>query len=155
MRTIWLAALAALMAAPATAADMETTPAANAENRDYAAGRKAIERKNWAAAAESFRKVVAGEPNNADAYTMLGYALRRQGRIDEAFAAYERALAIDPKHRGALEYLGVAHLMAGQAAKAQEQLDRLERVAGRGAGEYRDLARAIAEYHAGKRSPER
>lgn len=149
IRSVLLAALVA--AAPVAAAELETTPEVNAENRDYAAGKKAIERKDWAAAAASFRKVVAAEPNNADAYTMLGYALRWQGRIDEAFAAYDRALRINPGHRGALEYLGVAYLKAGQPAKAQEQLGKLERVAGTSAEEYRDLARAIAEYHAAKR----
>jgi Flp pilus assembly protein TadD len=150
LTTLGLAVLLAA-AAPAPAAEVETTPAANAESRDYVAGKRAVQKKDWAAAAASFRKVVAAEPNNADAYTMLGYSLRWQGRMDDAFAAYDRALAIDPNHRGALEYLGVAYLKVNQPAKAQEQLAKLENLVGRNAEEYRDLARAISDYQSGKR----
>ena len=135
----------------AYAVDTETLPAANAENRDYVAGKKAVERKDWLAAVASFRKVVAAEPNNPDGYNMLGFSLRWMGRMDEAFAAYDRALAIDPKHRGALEYSGTAYLKAGDPAKANEQLTKLENIAGKNSEEYRDLAKAISDYNAGKR----
>jgi Flp pilus assembly protein TadD len=141
----------ALFGPAAYAAETETLPHANAENADYSAGRKAVERKDWAAAVASFRKVVAAEPHNADGYNMLGFSLRWMGRMDEAFAAYDRALKLDPNHRGALEYSGVAYLKADQPAKAKENLARLEKIAGRNAEEYRDLARAIDDYSAGKR----
>ena len=44
---------------------------------------------------------------------MLGYSLRRMGRLPEAIEAYDRALAINPKFGQALEYRGIAHLKAG------------------------------------------
>lgn len=129
--------------APSWAADIESTPAVNAENLDYAAGKQAVASKDWAAAVASFRRVVAAEPNNADGYNMLGFSLRWQGKMDEAFAAYDRALRIDPNHRGALEYSGIAFVKIGQADKAKERLQRLEKLAGRNSEEYRDLAQAI------------
>jgi Flp pilus assembly protein TadD len=135
----------------AYAAETESLPAVNLANRDYSAGKKAVERKDWATAVASFRKVVAAEPNNPDGYNMLGFSLRWMGKMDEAFAAYDRALALDPKHRGALEYSGIAYLKAGEPTRANEQLTKLENLAGKNSEEYRDLAKAISDYNAGKR----
>ena len=141
----------ALVGPVAYAAETETTPVANAVNRDFAAGKKAVERKDWAGAVASFRKVVAAEPENADGYNMLGFSLRWMGQMDEAFAAYDHALKLNPKHRGALEYSGIAYLKAGEPAKANEQLGRLENLGAKSSEEYRDLAKAITDYNAGKR----
>lgn len=46
----------------------------------------------------------------------------------------------NPSHLSAREYLGEAHLQAGQPDKAREQLKELERLCGRSCDEYRDLA---------------
>lgn len=134
----------------AQAAETQSAPEENARSSDFRAGQRAVERKDWSAAVASFRKVVAQEPNNADALNMLAYSYRWQGKMDEAFANYERALKIDPNHRGALEYQGVAFVRTGQMAKAEANLARLEQIAGRNGEEYRDLARAIAEAKARK-----
>ena len=145
------ALVAVAVTAPAAYAnDTPTTPAANAENKDYAAGRSAVGRKDWPAAVASFTKVVATEPNNADAHNLLAYSNRWQGKFDEAFDHYQRALSIDPNHRGALEYQGVAFVKTGQIDKAEGNLARLEKIAGRNAEETRDLAKAIAEAKAKK-----
>jgi len=141
----------AMLGSAAYAAESESLPVANAVNRDYKAGKQAVEKKDWPAAVASFQKVVAAEPNNADGYNMLGYSLRWMGRMDEAFAAYDRALQINPKHRGALEYSGIAYLKAGDPTKANEQLGKLETIAGKRSEEYQDLAKAITEYNAGKK----
>lgn len=153
MKTLVLTGLlaVALLGPVAHAVDTETTPVTNAENSDYLAGRQAVNRKDWPGAVASFRKVVAAEPNNADGYNMLGFSLRWMGKMDEAFAAYDKALAINPKHLGALEYSGIAYLKAGQPDKAKAQLVRLESAGGKRTEEYRDLARAITDYDAGKR----
>jgi Flp pilus assembly protein TadD len=139
----WLAA--ALSVQPVLAADTESTPEVNAENKDFTAGKKAVAKKDWAEAAARFRKVVDKEPSNADAYTMLGYSLRWQGKLDEAFAAYDQALRIDPNHRGANQYLGIAYLKAGLRDKAEGQLTKLERIAGKNSDEYKSLSQAISE----------
>jgi len=139
--------LAALCAgAPVRAADTEEKPAANAGNADFAAGKKAIEAKDWNGALVAFGKVVKADPKNADAYNFLGYANRWLGKMDDSFANYNKALALEPNHRGANEYIGVAYLKVKQPAKAQEHLARLEKICGKGCEEYKDLARAIADY---------
>jgi Flp pilus assembly protein TadD len=144
-------ALAVLAVEPAAAADTESTPVANVENRDYAAGRRAVERKNWPEAVERFRRAVSAEPNNADAHNMLGYSLRWSGQMDQAFASYDRALQIDPKHRGALQYSGIASIRTGNLARAEQNLGKLKDLCGVNCTEYKELAQALADARAGKR----
>ena len=129
----------------ALAADTVTTPSENAKSDDYANGQKAVAAKNWALAASSFKKAVADNPKSADAYNMLGYSSRWLGKYDEAFAAYDKALALDPKHKGALEYSGVAYLKVNQKAKAEAQLVKLKAICTT-CEETTDLAKAIAGY---------
>jgi predicted O-linked N-acetylglucosamine transferase (SPINDLY family) len=50
--------------------------------------------KEYAAAAETFRRVVALEPNNGPAHHNLGSALFDLGQTDPALDAYEKALSI-------------------------------------------------------------
>ena len=50
---------------------------------------------------------------------------------------------LDPKHRGAHEYIGVAYVQMGQADKAREHLVALEKICGPRCEEYRDLKRAL------------
>ncbi len=132
---------------PAVTQAADTSPALTetAKADDFAIGKKALAAKNWALAAESFKKVVADNPKNADGYNLLGYSSRWLGRYDEAFAAYDKALALDPKHKGALEYSGVAYLKVNQKDKAETQLARLKAIC-TSCEETTDLAKAIAAY---------
>ena len=123
-----------------------TTPAANKENADFVAGSKAIGRRDWKAAVESFTKAAQTMPGNADVQNNLGYAYRHLGDLDKSFTHYKEALRIDPKHRGAHEYIGQAYLKAKQPEKAAEHLAALESICGKGCEEYQDLARAIEKY---------
>lgn len=127
------------------AAPLETTPSANEKITDFSIGKHAITAKDWNLAAKSFARVVASEPNNADAHNLHGYSLRWLGRYNESFAAYNKALALDPNHKGALEYSGVAYLKTNQLPKAQANLARLQAICA-ACEETTDLAKAIAEY---------
>jgi cytochrome c-type biogenesis protein CcmH/NrfG len=135
---------ATLLALPGTAwaAGTEATPRVNERITDFAAGKKALNEKRWAAAIDHFNAVVAKEPSNADAFNFLGYAYRWQNRLNESLAAYGKALSIDPKHLGANEYLGQAYLKQGDKGRAQEQLQKLQALCGT-CQESDDLASAI------------
>lgn len=135
--------LALVLAGAALAADIQSTPVQNAQIDDFAVGKKAIDAKNWTQAVNSFSKVVAQNPKNADAYNYLGYANRWLGKYDEAFAAYDKALALDPRHKGALEYSGIAYLKTNQKPRAEAQLARLQAICAT-CEETRDLAKAVA-----------
>lgn len=138
--------LSLALACTVLAADLQMTPVENAKIDDFAAGKQALDAKNWAQAAASFGRVVEQNPTNADAYNYLGYSSRWLGQYDAAFAAYGMALALDPKHKGALQYSGMAYLKTGQKAQAQAQLGKLQALCA-DCTETRDLAQAVAAAH--------
>lgn len=113
---------------------------------DFARAEKALVAKDWPGAIDLLSRVVARDTANADAYNYLGYAERNRGNLDAAFKYYERALAIAPKHRAAREYLGEAYLLAGNLAKAEEQLAALDKLCFFSCEEYRELKDKIADY---------
>jgi tetratricopeptide (TPR) repeat protein len=73
------------------------------------------------------------------------------GKLDLAFKHYGEALRLDPRHRGAHEYIGEAYLMKGDLAKAKEHLAQLDRICFFGCGELNDLKKAIAAYEKQKK----
>jgi Flp pilus assembly protein TadD len=113
---------------------------------DYRAGKMAIEARDWNAAIKSFSSAALRAPDNADIQNYLGYANRNAGKLDAAFKHYQRALELDPKHRGAHEYIGEAYLMAKNLAKAEEHLAALDRLCRLPCEEYADLKAKIAAY---------
>ena len=158
-RSVVFPALAALLAAGlpalpvfAMGSNSDSTAVAAPADPDFTAGKAAIDRKDWAAAIPLFQKVVAKDEKNADAFNWLGYALRNQGDYDKAFVAYNRALEINPKHRGAHEYLGEAYLKTNNLPKAEEQLKALDSLCTFGCPEYTELKNKIADFKAGKPS---
>jgi Flp pilus assembly protein TadD len=145
---IALPLLSIALAGQVLAADTVSTPIETAKIDDFAVGTKAVAAKNWTAAVDSFKKAVAANPKNPDAHNMLGYSYRALSRFDESFAAYDKALAIDPKHKGALEYSGMGYLKTNQKAKAEAQLQKLTAICA-GCPETVSLAKAVADYKPG------
>jgi Flp pilus assembly protein TadD len=141
-------AVAVLAATPAVHADGDSSPAPPGvpADPDAEAGKAAIRAQNWKGAIDSFGKVAARDPRNADAQNWLGFAYRKSGNLDLAFNHYHEALKLDPRHRGAHEYIGEAYLMKGDPAKAKEHLAALDRLCFFGCEEYDDLKKAIAAY---------
>jgi Flp pilus assembly protein TadD len=136
------AAMLSLAAMPAQAVDSggsdETAAPTLAEARaDIAAER-------WGAAIRKLGMIVSGDAGSADAYNLLGYAFRNAGNTVRAMEAYDRALALDPQHAGALEYQGELFVMLGETDKAKANLARIETICGTGCEEYIDLAEALA-----------
>ena len=126
--------------------DRANQPRGRAEDPDYTAGAKAIKANKFADAIPLLQRVVERDAKNADAYNWLAYATRRNGDAAAALPLYEKALAIDPKHRGAHEYIGEAYLILGNLPKAKEHLARLDSLCMLGCSQYRDLKKAVEEY---------
>ena len=141
--------IAAAIAPALHAVDTEEEPGAVALGPDYAAGKKAIEAKDWNAAIKHFSAVAPRAPDNADIQNYLGYAYRNTGKLDAAFQHYQRALKLNPKHRGAHEYIGEAYLMVKNLAKAEEHLAALDRICLLPCEEYSDLKAKVAAYKKG------
>ena len=83
--------------------------------------------------------------NDADIQNLLGFVHRKTGKLDAAGGYYQRALEIDPKHKGALEYQGELFLMRGDKDAAQANLEKLDKICWLGCSEYVDLKKAISE----------
>lgn len=112
---------------------------------DLGAAKSQIEKKDWSTAISTLEKFVKANPNNADGYNLLGFSLRNAKRYPEAIFNYKEALRIDPQHRGAHEYLGVAYVQNKELPKAKELLVSLEKICGQQCEEYQDLKKAIAK----------
>ncbi|MCB1888570.1 MAG: tetratricopeptide repeat protein [Rhodocyclaceae bacterium] len=117
---------------------------------DVEQAREAIERGDYPRAAGLLERYTRREPEDADAWNWLGFSRRKAGALEAAFVAYRRALAIDPSHRGAHEYVGEAFLAAGDFASAEKHLADLAALCPAGCEQRADLAAAIARYRAGR-----
>jgi len=136
----------ALLAAGGNGGDSASAPA----DPVIAAVQDATSRKDYAKASEILREAVAKTPDNADYHNLYAYAVRKGANpnMDLVFKHYNEALRLNPKHRGAHEYLGEAYLMVGDLGKAKEHLAQLDRLCFFPCGEYSDLKKTVAEYEA-------
>jgi tetratricopeptide (TPR) repeat protein len=107
-------------------------------------------KQDWPAAAAVLQEGVKQSPGNADYHNLLAYSLRKGPNPDMSlvFKHYNEALRIDPKHKGAHEYLGEAYLMVGNLPKAREHLAQLDKLCFFGCSEFSDLKKAIAAHEA-------
>ncbi len=135
-----------LLCAPVHAADEGYSGASDDGLRP---ARMQIAEKNWLGAVATLNAYTRANPQNADGYNLLGYSYRQLQRYNESLDAYQRALTLDPKHRGAHEYIGEAYIALGRLDKAREHLEALDKICFLPCEEYRDLKRS---YEAALRS---
>ncbi|HYM32243.1 MAG TPA: tetratricopeptide repeat protein [Candidatus Cybelea sp.] len=148
-----LAAALALAAPQGFAMNSDSTPStAQASDPDYAAGKAAVDAKDWPKAIASLTKAEANNPKNPDVENYLGYAYRNSGNFDEAVKHYNAALKLNPDHKGAHEYLGEAYLLKGDLKNAEVHLDALDRICLFGCAEYTALKQKVAEFKKNKTS---
>lgn len=117
-------------------------------NPEFAQGKRAVEARDWKAAIKWLTAADKRAGRNADIQNYLGFAYRNDGQLDASFKHYEQALKIDPRHRGAHEYIAEAYLLARNLAKAEEHLAALKRVCPAYCEEYEDLTKKIVDYRA-------
>ena len=113
--------------------------------------RDAIKAKDWKKALAELNLAVREEPRNADVHNLLGYSYRKQAspNLPKAFEHYKTALNLNPKHKGAHEYIGEAYLMDKKPQEAEKHLTELEKLCGnKTCEEYADLAKSLADYKA-------
>jgi len=120
--------------------------AAAVPDPDYIAGKTAVDARDWKRAIELLSRAAARDADNANIHNYLGFANRNDGNWETAMKHYRIALALNPDHRGATEYMGHAYLLRGNLPLAQAQLVRLERICGRACQEYASLSGAIEDF---------
>jgi len=128
------------------AVETEDDPQASQLDPDYAAGKKAIEAKDWRTAIKSLSSAALRDTRNPDIQNYLGYAYRNAGQMELAFNHYGRALELNPRHRGAHEYVGEAFLIVNDLAKAEEHLAALKKICLLPCEEYEDLKKQVEAY---------
>ena len=110
--------------------------------------RAAIAQSDWKGAQAILAGAVSSNPRNADYHNLYAYSVRKGPSPDMSlvFKEYNAALAIDPQHKDAHEYLGEAYLMVGNVAKAKEHLAQLDKLCFFSCSQYTELKKAIADY---------
>jgi len=130
--------------------DSSSSWSAKTEDPAVKTAKAAIAAGDYASAQLALKVSLASDPGNADLHNLYAYALRKGANPDMAlvFKHYQEALRLDPKHRGAQEYIGEAYLMVNDLPKAKEHLAALDKLCFFGCTEYTELKKAIADYEA-------
>jgi tetratricopeptide (TPR) repeat protein len=138
---------AALLLAPAAALAADSQPVVRTDPALEQAS-KTIAAKDWPQAQALLKDAIARNPSNADYHNLYAYSIRKGANPDMSlvFQHYNEALRLDPRHRGAHEYLGEAYLMVGNLPKAKEHLSALDKLCFFSCSEFSDLKKAISEY---------
>jgi cytochrome c-type biogenesis protein CcmH/NrfG len=130
----------------------DSSPSWSAKSEDPAVktAKAALAAGDYASAQLSLKVALAADPGNADLHNLYAYSLRKGVNPDMelVFKHYQEALRLDPKHRGAQEYIGEAYLMVDNPTKAKEHLAALDKLCFFGCSEYNELKKAIAAYEA-------
>ena len=108
----------------------------------YKKAESLIDDEKYSEAIPVLQKLVKDKGAYADALNLLGYSYRKSGDAKTALDYYNQALAMEPKHLGANEYLGELYLEMKQPDKAKERLAVLKAACG-DCDEYEELEEAI------------
>lgn len=141
-RTLAIAACFLLAAGRAMAVTPETSPLNT--HPLYEKVQSLIRAGAYADALPLLNSLRAEHRDAPDVYNWLGYVHRKLHDYPAARRYYDRALALDPDHLGANEYLGEWFVEMGELSAAQDRLSRLRGLCG-DCEEAQDLAQAIAK----------
>jgi tetratricopeptide (TPR) repeat protein len=102
-----------------------------------------INSEKYTTALTSLKSADKSYPNNADVNNLLGYTSRKLKQYPQAGTYYTKALKIDPKHLGALEYQGELFMILKKISSAKSNLAKIKAICGTSCEEYIDLKKAI------------
>jgi cytochrome c-type biogenesis protein CcmH len=112
-------------------------------------GKQAFAQQDFAKAIDSFKQVLAQEPNQPEAHSYMGFILVQAGHGDGAIMAFEKALAVAPNFPLALWGKGmVLYREKNDYAGAREIFERLLNMMPPGS-ERNEVAKVLAEIPAG------
>jgi len=105
-----------------------------------------IKSKNWSEAEKILKDLRSKDKSNPEVWNLSGFAARNMDDVKNSTSYYRRALALDSKHRGALEYQGELFLKLKQLRQAKSNLAKLKAICGTSCEEYQELNEAIKSY---------
>lgn len=112
-----------------------------------AEGDAARDRRDWASAAQHYRRVVDRAPKLTGIWVQLGHALKEQGDCDGGLAAYQTAWSLDPSVADTALQLGHVHKLMHRTADAIAWYQQALRLGG-GRDAARELAALGVDRHA-------
>ena len=121
----------------------ETTDYSKSTSQTFDVVQKYIKEERYLDAYLELESLPVTLRDEADRQNLLGFTARKSSQLKKAAKHYEKALAIDPNHKGALEYQGELFLTLDQLEKAYKNLERLKEVCPLGCEEYTKLEAAI------------
>jgi hypothetical protein len=130
---------------PTPTASTTTTPVVDAVETSLKSIQVFIENKDYRAALAALKVADAKFANNADVNNLLGFSSRKLKLYKQAGVYYTKALRIDPKHLGALEYQGELFVETKKIPNAKKNLAKLKSLCGVTCEEYLDLKKAIGK----------
>jgi len=137
-----LAGFAAVLMITGSAWAMGSSDNDAAQPDPYKQAKSLIDDDKYSEAIPILQKLIKDKGAYADALNLLGYSYRKSGDATTALDYYNQALAMEPKHLGANEYLGELYLEMKQPDKAKERLAVLKAACG-DCDEYEELENAI------------
>jgi len=95
--------------------------------RDYKKAVKLIKKEDYNGAVKLLEEVLEKSKyqEDPDILNEYAFALRKSGNLEKAENYYNKALDIDPAHRGALEYLGELFVDTKRIDEAKKVLAKL------------------------------
>lgn len=96
-----------------------TGPAGRAH---YELGRRHDAAGAWEPAIEAYRRAIAADAADIEAYNALGVALARNGQLEQAETTLRQAVALAPERAHLRSNLGLVLLRAGRSSQALEEL---------------------------------
>ncbi len=104
---------------------------------------KLIKLKKFAEAHKMLKKMKKVITDEADRLNLLGFTARKSGDLNTAGDYYQQALALNPKHTGALEYQGELFLQLGKIDLAKANLAKIDKICWLPCNAERELKKAI------------
>ncbi|HUJ48084.1 MAG TPA: tetratricopeptide repeat protein [Rhizomicrobium sp.] len=120
---------------------------------DYTTALRLIHHEKYDEAIPYLQRALEEKPNSADVLNYLGYTNRMVGNYPVSLDFYQRALARNPDHKGAHEYLGELYLKMHQLASARDQLAELTRLCPDDCDEKDVLTKSISDYETAAAAP--
>ena len=141
-----LALVLPIAAALAAGSSTPVTTGTPSVDDEYKAAQAAIAQNHYKAAMTHLETVIAAKPDDADALNLMGFSERKMGNMDESLEYYNKALALNPNHLGANEYLGELYLEMKKPDMAKQRLEVLKNACGGTCEEYTELKEKIDQY---------
>ena len=104
---------------------------------------KLIKLEKFAEAHKMLKSLKKVNTDEADRLNLLGFTARKSGDLDAAGDYYQQALALNPRHTGALEYQGELFIQLGKIELAKANLAKLDKICWLPCNAERELKKAI------------